>query len=234
VAIALAHSRGSANRRQVCRKHAYAPFRRAAIAATPSGAPAPCSATAEYDSIRPLARFGTVQRYYDPGTGQFMSLDPLNGMTDAGYEFVKDNPFGGSDPTGTIECGAGPYCSPGATGNAPAAAEPISPNVYAPSGPAASSLSTAYSWFVSTNHISGPIGSAQEFAIWTEICSSGGNCGSSLANTVQDGLGAGVGPLSGFVFIAAGSAVYRSFTDPESYPVRSLSPLREESLQTRA
>jgi RHS repeat-associated protein len=40
------------------------------------------------------------QRYYDPGTGQFMSLDPLNQMTNAGYSFVKDNPFGGTDPSG--------------------------------------------------------------------------------------------------------------------------------------
>jgi RHS repeat-associated protein len=42
------------------------------------------------------------QRYYDPGTGQFMSLDPLNQMTNAGYSFVKDNPFGGTDPSGEI------------------------------------------------------------------------------------------------------------------------------------
>jgi hypothetical protein len=43
-----------------------------------------------------------VQRYYDPGTGQFMSLDPLNQMTNAGYSFVKDNPFGGTDPSGRL------------------------------------------------------------------------------------------------------------------------------------
>jgi RHS repeat-associated protein len=51
------------------------------------------------------------QRYYDPGTGQFTSLDPLNKMTNAGCTFDKDNPFSYSDPTGTIACGAGPYCS---------------------------------------------------------------------------------------------------------------------------
>jgi hypothetical protein len=45
-------------------------------------------------------RDAAVQRYYDPGTGQFMSLDPLNQMTNAGYSFVKDNPFGGTDPSG--------------------------------------------------------------------------------------------------------------------------------------
>jgi hypothetical protein len=111
VAVALAHSRRPADRRQMCRNHAYAPFRGAVVAGTHTGAPAPCSAASEYSSIRPLARFGTVQRYYDPGTGQFTSLDPLNQMTNAGYPFVKDNPFGGSDPSGTIECGRGTYCS---------------------------------------------------------------------------------------------------------------------------
>ena len=45
-------------------------------------------------------RDAAVQRYYDPGTGQFMSLDPLNSMTNAGYSFAKDNPFGGTDPSG--------------------------------------------------------------------------------------------------------------------------------------
>jgi hypothetical protein len=56
-------------------------------------------------------RDAAVQRYYDPGTGQFMSLDPLNKMTNAGCTFDKDNPFANSDPTGTMACGAGPYCS---------------------------------------------------------------------------------------------------------------------------
>jgi len=47
-------------------------------------------------------RDAAVQRYYDPGTGQFMSLDPLNKMTNAGYTFVRDNPFGGTDPSGRL------------------------------------------------------------------------------------------------------------------------------------
>jgi hypothetical protein len=44
----------------------------------------------------------SVQRYYDPGTGQFMSVDPLNELTNAGYSFVEDNPLDGTDPTGEI------------------------------------------------------------------------------------------------------------------------------------
>jgi hypothetical protein len=75
-------------------------------------------------------RDAAVQRYYDPGTGQFMSLDPLNEMTNAGYTFNNDNPFGGGDPTGTIECGAGPYCSSGAEGPTPASG----PGVRQPTG----------------------------------------------------------------------------------------------------
>jgi hypothetical protein len=44
----------------------------------------------------------SVQRYYDPGTGQFMSVDPLNELTSAGYSFVEDNPLDGTDPTGKL------------------------------------------------------------------------------------------------------------------------------------
>jgi hypothetical protein len=43
-----------------------------------------------------------------------MSLDPLNGMTNTGYSFNSDNPFGYSDPTGMLLCGgAGPFHSRG-------------------------------------------------------------------------------------------------------------------------
>lgn len=66
------------------------------------------------------------QRYYDPGTGQFMSLDPLNQMTNSGYTFNKDNPFGYSDPTGKMYCtrhGSQEVCS-GANGNSGSVSQP--------------------------------------------------------------------------------------------------------------
>jgi hypothetical protein len=69
----------------------------------------------------------SVQRYYDPGTGQFMSVDPLNGMTDAGYSFVEDNPLDGSDPTGTAPhptCGIS--CDPNGGSSASSSSSAVS------------------------------------------------------------------------------------------------------------
>ena len=41
-----------------------------------------------------------VNRYYDPSTGQFLSVDPLVGITDQPYEYVGGDPVNGSDPSG--------------------------------------------------------------------------------------------------------------------------------------
>ncbi|MFC1432645.1 polymorphic toxin-type HINT domain-containing protein [Streptacidiphilus sp. N1-3] len=47
-------------------------------------------------------------RQYDPTTGSFISLDPVFEATDTqelnGYSYSGNNPVGGSDPTGTMEC----------------------------------------------------------------------------------------------------------------------------------
>ncbi|MGH9222656.1 MAG: RHS repeat-associated core domain-containing protein [Acidimicrobiales bacterium] len=39
-------------------------------------------------------------RYYDPGTGQFISRDPLTAMTGSPYTYVDGNPLNAVDPTG--------------------------------------------------------------------------------------------------------------------------------------
>jgi len=41
-------------------------------------------------------------RYYDPGTAQFLSRDPLVSLTQAAYSYAAENPLNGSDPTGLI------------------------------------------------------------------------------------------------------------------------------------
>jgi RHS repeat-associated protein len=41
-------------------------------------------------------------REYDPATGQFLSLDPLQAITGQPYNFVTDNPLNETDPTGLI------------------------------------------------------------------------------------------------------------------------------------
>jgi RHS repeat-associated protein len=39
-------------------------------------------------------------RYYDPGTGQFLTRDPLLAITGEPYNYVANNPLNGSDPLG--------------------------------------------------------------------------------------------------------------------------------------
>jgi RHS repeat-associated protein len=58
-------------------------------------------------------------RYYQPSTGQFMSLDPAVGKTMSPYAYVLGNPLNGTDPSGldrTINTVAGtPYNGPTTT-----------------------------------------------------------------------------------------------------------------------
>jgi RHS repeat-associated protein len=44
-------------------------------------------------------------RVYDPTTAQFLTVDPLEQLTRAPYNYVEDNPVNAVDPTGL--CGAG-------------------------------------------------------------------------------------------------------------------------------
>ena len=41
-----------------------------------------------------------IGRYYDPPTGQFLSVDPLVRQTQQPYLYAADNPVKFSDPTG--------------------------------------------------------------------------------------------------------------------------------------
>lgn len=44
-----------------------------------------------------------VNRYYDPSTDQFLSIDPLVDLTNQPYVFTNDNPLNSTDPLG--DCG---------------------------------------------------------------------------------------------------------------------------------
>jgi len=50
----------------------------------------------------PIAPRGVINRYYDPATGQFVSVDPLVGLTGAAYSYVGGDPIDGVDPLGLL------------------------------------------------------------------------------------------------------------------------------------
>jgi RHS repeat-associated protein len=43
-----------------------------------------------------------VNRYYDPSTDQFLSIDPKVAQTDQPYAFTNDNPLNATDPLGDV------------------------------------------------------------------------------------------------------------------------------------
>ncbi len=45
-----------------------------------------------------------INRYYDPVTGQFISVDPLVAQTGQPYAYTGDNPVNNTDPLGLITC----------------------------------------------------------------------------------------------------------------------------------
>lgn len=54
--------------------------------------------------INPRVRGYSVRRYYDPQTGQFISVDPLIDQTQAPYAYVGDDPIDNTDPSGLDLC----------------------------------------------------------------------------------------------------------------------------------
>jgi hypothetical protein len=43
-------------------------------------------------------------RWYDPATGQFLSVDPLVATTNQPYQYAGDNPVSNTDTTGHCAC----------------------------------------------------------------------------------------------------------------------------------
>ena len=56
------------------------------------------------------AQFHLLHRYYDPTTGQFLSVDPLVALTGQSYAYTGDNPVNGRDRSGESGISAGTIC----------------------------------------------------------------------------------------------------------------------------
>jgi RHS repeat-associated protein len=56
-----------------------------------------------------------INRYYDPATAQFLSVDPAVDVTQQPYAYVGDNPLNQTDPSGlgTPPPGSHAWCTPG-------------------------------------------------------------------------------------------------------------------------
>ena len=92
--------RASHRRTTHCRKHASARFRPLVAA---DHRPDRCfctSAAINYDRTTTPASDGSIDSYYDPATGQFISSDPLVNITGQPYAYVGDDPVNNVDPSG--------------------------------------------------------------------------------------------------------------------------------------
>ncbi len=50
----------------------------------------------------PHSRERLINRYYDPVTGQFVSVDPMVGSTQTAYAYARDNAVSGVDYLGWL------------------------------------------------------------------------------------------------------------------------------------
>ncbi|HUY86132.1 MAG TPA: RHS repeat-associated core domain-containing protein [Acidimicrobiales bacterium] len=58
------------------------------------------SVSVKYRPGTHIASGCVINRYYDPSTGQFVSVDPLVGVTGAAYSYCGGNPSNWRDPSG--------------------------------------------------------------------------------------------------------------------------------------
>jgi RHS repeat-associated protein len=68
--------------------------------------------------VRENARGVCVARWYDPGTGEFMSVDPDLAETDQPYAYAGDDPVNEGDPSGLHKCNLDPLSWGGCVENA--------------------------------------------------------------------------------------------------------------------
>lgn len=57
----------------------------------------------DYDSNTTPEPDGSINRYYDPGTGEFLTVDPLVDQTGQAYQYTGGDPVNASDPSGLYD-----------------------------------------------------------------------------------------------------------------------------------
>jgi RHS repeat-associated protein len=81
-------------------KHASARFRPLVLADLHRDRRFCTSRPVDYDPSVAFASDGSINRYYDPATAQFISVDPLVAETQSPYVYAGDDPVNGVDPLG--------------------------------------------------------------------------------------------------------------------------------------
>jgi RHS repeat-associated protein len=95
--------------------YTFDPYGGLASSTNPGGITNPFGFSGQYqDSESSLYYFRA--RYYDAGTGQFVTRDQATGMTRQPYEYVADNPLNRLDPAGL--CDWNPFSGNSCTGQA--------------------------------------------------------------------------------------------------------------------
>ena len=61
--------------------------------------------TSDYEVFATRVVTSAINRYYDPTTDQFLSIDRDVATTDQPYVFTNDDPLNATDPLGNISCG---------------------------------------------------------------------------------------------------------------------------------
>ena len=93
-----------------CQKHASARFSPVVHTDRHQSRRFCTSGPVDYERITTNASDGSIDRYYDPSTDQFLSIDPLLAKSGQPYAFfTADDPLNVTDPLGELGCGSLPF-----------------------------------------------------------------------------------------------------------------------------
>lgn len=83
-----------------CGKHTSAPIRGTVWSDRRCSRPKRWSGPVNYEQPSQHASDGSIHRYYDPTTSQFISVDPAVNLTHSPYAYAGNDPVNATDPSG--------------------------------------------------------------------------------------------------------------------------------------